>query len=282
MTIQLVPPQDIDDVLNEPEPEYDWLIPNLLELGDRFILTGGEGKGKSTFLRQLAIQVACGVHPFTLEPVEARRVLLIDLENSKSSVRRKLKEIIGDHQIPDGGLQVARWPEGIDLSNKPIQSAMNELLDKARPEFIIIGPTYKMAPDLNTEEGSAELAFLIDRWRKDYRCCIGMESHQPHTTVVEGKRFRPERPFGSSLWMRWPEFGLCLEDGGNLRHWRGPREERDWPEKLRWGDEWPWVVDSRLCMVCDSPLSETQEKYCTPKCKNQADARNHRARLRTT
>jgi ATPase subunit of ABC transporter with duplicated ATPase domains len=60
---------DLDAFLAEPDPEYDWLIPGLLERGDRVIVTGQEGKGKSTLLRQIGVQVAAGIHPFTLDDI---------------------------------------------------------------------------------------------------------------------------------------------------------------------------------------------------------------------
>lgn len=273
-------PVDINDLLAEPESEYDWLIPGLLETGDRLILTGGEGKGKSTFLRQLAVQTALGIHPFTLEPMQPRRVLVVDLENGRRNVKRKFREITNEHQVPPGMLQIASWPSGMDLSFSGNVESMSKVLADFWPELLVIGPTYKMSQHLEREDESAHLAAVIDNWRTILGFTIAMESHQPHQTVVDGKRYRPERPFGSSLWLRWPEFGLCLEDGGHLRHWRGPREERDWPEKLRWGDEWPWVMDTRLCLHCDQPLSERQVKYCSDKCATAVRVKDFRAKQR--
>src|SRR5690606_18474248 len=37
--------REAHEFLAEPDPEYDWLIPGLLERGDRVILTGQEGRG---------------------------------------------------------------------------------------------------------------------------------------------------------------------------------------------------------------------------------------------
>ncbi len=46
------------------EDVYDWVIPGLLEKRDRLLVTGGEGSGKSTMVRQLAILAASGLHCF--------------------------------------------------------------------------------------------------------------------------------------------------------------------------------------------------------------------------
>lgn len=273
-------PADVNDLLAEQDEEYEWLIPGLLEVGDRLILTGGEGKGKSTFLRQLAVQTALGIHPFTLEPMQPRRVMVVDLENGRRNIKRKFREIIGEREVPKGQLLIASWPSGLDLSYDGNVESMSKVLADFWPELLVIGPTYKMSQHLEQEEASAHLAAVIDNWRTILGFTLAMESHQPHQAIVEGKRYRPERPFGSSLWLRWPEFGLCLEDAGNLRHWRGPREERDWPEKLRWGNEWPWVVDSKMCMVCEQPLAGQQDKYCSETCRNTGKQRDFRARQR--
>jgi hypothetical protein len=50
------------------------------------------------------------------------------------------------------------------------------------------------------------------------------------------------RPYGASLWSRWPEFGIYLSPKGTLTHWRGQRDERAWPEALERSDPWPWAV----------------------------------------
>lgn len=234
----------------------------------------------STLLRQIAVQTAMGIHPFTLEDMEPRRVLLIDLENPARQVRRKLMEVVRERPIRDGMLYVARWPAGIDLTHPAEVEAMGAVLSATQPELLVIGPMYKLAQHLDKEDASAQLASILDQWRTIFNMALIMESHQPQQVVADGMRYRPERPFGSSLWLRWPEFGICLEDRGTLRHWRGPREERAWPDKLYRGDEWPWMVEALGCVWCGTPLKDTQEKYCSERCGNAARVSKHRARER--
>jgi replicative DNA helicase len=71
-----------------------------------------------------------------------------------------------------------------------------------------------------------------------------METHAPHG----GSFGRDLRPFGSSVWLRWPEFGIGIhtdpDDDRNylLKHWRGPRDVRPWPSVLcRGAGPWPWT-----------------------------------------
>jgi hypothetical protein len=87
-----------------------------------------------------------------------------------------------------------------------------------------------------------------------------LEGHSPYAA---GGGRRPERPYGASLWSRWPEFGLYLSPEGHLRHWRGARDERDWPAALERGGTWPWtpvtrprdVLWARIAEVCAEQFS---------------------------
>lgn len=280
MTISYPEPAELNQFLATEDEEYNWLIPGLLEIGDRLILTGNEGKGKSTFLRQFGVMVAAGVHPFTQELTEAKRVLYVDLENSERQVRRKLREITWNADVDPNQMYVACIPEGVDFSHPAEQQAFSRMLGNIWPDLLIIGPMYKMAPELEKETSSAALAAALDQWRTHFEFSLMMESHQPHQVVTSTQKFRPERPFGSSLWLRWPEFGMCLEDDGHLRPWRGARDVRDWPEKLRHGADWPWVTDKRICLICERDLSPQQEKYCSEKCAATGRKRNERGRER--
>lgn len=82
----------------------------------------------------------------------------------------------------------------------------------------------------------------LDYLRATYGCAIVLEAHTPHASNGGN---RPERPYGASLWLRWPEFGLFLAESSALRHWRGARDERDWPAVLQRGGEWPWTAVTR-------------------------------------
>ena len=76
-------------------------------------------------------------------------------------------------------------------------------------------------------------------------CALILEAHSGHG---ENVRDRNVRPLGSSLWMRWPEFGYGIATTTQTRKgtpvdfrvWRGPRDEREWPVKLLRSSPWPW------------------------------------------
>ena len=269
LTSRKLKQQKVKTLLASPEPTYDWLIPGLLERTDRVIITGREGKGKSTLLRQIGYRLSIGQHPFTGAATPNVTVVYFDLENSVRQYRRACNRLKAVSPGFDSEMVVVNEPEGLNVTKD--RSPAESILEEHHPDLVILGPMYKLAPDLIKEDESARVAAVLDSWRAKYNCAIIMESHQPHEANVAGEgRYRPERPFGSSLWLRWPEFGYCLEDSGVLRPWRGPREERDWPEKLRRGEasEWPWMLDVRRCLNCNEPV-EGNKRFCDDDCEDE-------------
>ena len=235
---------ELDDFLNEPEPEYDWQVPGLLERGDRACFTGPEGGGKSTLLRQVAVQLASGVHPFTLEAIDPLRVLLVDFENGRRHVRRELRKLRAKaHDAYTGNLFVEVEVAGMDLFGHPADAEwLEERCALRKPDVLIIGPAYKMASgDENTMPVARAIQQPLDQLRGAYGFSVLMELHTGHAT--NGGR-RPTRPVGSSAWLRWPEFGMHLADNGTLTTWRGPRDEREWPRALKRGGQWPWTTET--------------------------------------
>lgn len=234
---------EMTEFLDAEEPEYNWLVPGLLEYGDRVILTGGEGGGKSTLLRQFGVQVASGVHPFDGDPFPRRRVLIADVENSKKQTRRKLRPLaiaLKADYSPLPGLYVENRPEGLDLSRADDREWLTGHVRDTRPELLITGPLYKlMGGDPTSEEVARQVSAYFDWLRGEFEMAVMIEAHSPHASNG-GKR--PIRPYGASLWLRWPEFGVYLSPEGQVQHWRGQRDERDWPAALKRGGLLPWTV----------------------------------------
>jgi hypothetical protein len=113
-------------------------------------------------------------------------------------------------------------------------------IKRAAPDLVIVGPIYKLATgDPISEEVARRVSAVLDRLRVHWGFALLIEAHVPHG---QGGN-RPERPYGASMWLRWPEFGLYLSQTGTLSHWREQRDQREWPASLKRGGDWPWMPD---------------------------------------
>lgn len=236
------PDLDLDEFLAEAEPDYDWLIPNVVERGDRTILTGAEGAGKSTLLRQIGVQCASGIHPFTNAPMDPIRVLLIDLENTRRQTKRQLRplRIAAGGDYTGGRFRIIVRTSGLNLTETSDMVWLASRIEANKPDLVIVGPIYKMHAGDPVEEAPARTVIAcLDHVRELYGVALLIEAHSPHATNGGA---RPMRPYGASIWMRWPEFGLHITETGQLKHWRGDRDERQWPAALKRGGDWPWTL----------------------------------------
>lgn len=234
------------ELLSADEPSYDWLVPSLIERGDRVIITGDEGYGKSTLLRQLGVGAAVGVNTLARSEVEAAhepcRVLLIDCENSARQLRREFPKVLaavsGVEAVGDR-FHLAVRTDGLILDQPGDDRRwLVDVVGVTQPDLLLIGPLYKLlGGDPTMEAESRNLVLFLDALRgRDAAMAIALEAHAPH-----GQR----RPYGWSGYKRWPEFGLHLTFDGALQPFRGGRDEgRYWPPQLRRGgeSEWPWLA----------------------------------------
>lgn len=238
----------------DTDDEPLWLVPGFLERRDRIIVTASEGAGKSTLLRQWAVQIAAGVHPFTLREVPPQRVILLDLENSERQVRRKLRPLVHQVQriIDPSRLIIACKGDGLDLSDAGDRSWLDRLIATHQADIVLGGPLYKMTGgNPNDEVDVKPAALYLDTLRARHDVSLVLEAHSRKGENAQSKN-RPKEPFGWSGWMRWPEFGIHLDKDGKITHWRGEREtDREIPESLHRGGTWPWMPvfeNSRLAM----------------------------------
>lgn len=250
-TREIAPPENIADFVAGGDEEPDWLVRGVFERGDRVLVCGAEGRGKSTFMRQMAVKCAAGLHPFKkYENTPPIQVLLVDLESGDRLVRRKMRPlwISARQENPNADpdlLRVEVRPEGVDFAGRAGRTWMAELLAAVRPELVVLGPLYKTyTGDMNEEQTARQVAALIDEWRAEYGCAWLLETHAPHG---DGGSRRLIRPIGSSLWLRWPEMGVGLteeseSDSVKTTFFRLPRDAREWPNGFTRGGDWPWTA----------------------------------------
>lgn len=232
---------------------YDWVIPDVLERKDRFVLTGSEGAGKSRLLRQMAILPAAGVHPFRFTRIDPVRVLVVDAENSERQWQRSEASVLRDAMIygqdPRSRMFVKCTP-AIDVTSPVDLGSVHRMIDRYRPDLLLIGPLYRLVggKPMDKDVEIAPVLRALDGLRERGVAML-IEAHAGH--AVGADKDRDLRPRGSSALLGWPEFGLGLRRDKTqqvgkptfqLVRWRGDRDARAWPSRLTRHPSqiWPW------------------------------------------
>lgn len=247
----------VDDFLATAETTPSpWVVPGLLRSGWRCMVVAPEGVGKSVAFRQIALASAAGVHPFTHTPIPPVRTLIVDLENPDDAIAETCRPITDKARSAGEWDQDRAWlwrrPGGLDLRGRTDRAALTSVLAMVRPQLVCLGPLYKAyrtSARESDELAAGEVQGVLDDLRTRFGFALLLEHHAPKR---QGIGERELSPYGSSLWMRWPELGLKLEPGNgenwpkdSLRvgRWRRDRMRHRWPDRLDRGGEgrWPWV-----------------------------------------
>jgi replicative DNA helicase len=169
--------------------------------------------------------------------------MLIDLENPDDHLYRSLDVLVTQAKRSSGTksdvTRLWRRPGGINLRKRADRAEVETLLTRRRPELLVLGPLYKSYRVKDRDAWdlvASEVQEVLDDWRVRFSLSILIEDHAP-----KGKDLVP---FGSSLWLRWPEIGLGLDlqkdHSLEVQRWRGDRMPTDWPDSLERGSPWPW------------------------------------------
>lgn len=248
--------------LESPVPRKPFLVPGLLRVSDRVIVTGTSGAGKSTLLRQIVGLICTGLHPFTREAIEPKRVLVFDCENDEDenwNFFNKLYRLTDD----DGGKRHAGFftvrhkPGGLNLASAAHARLLLDAITESRADVVLVGPLYKLsAGNTNDEENARKVTWILDTIRERTGVAMLIEAHPGHKEVTvkdasgQGHQRVDPRPRGSSLLLNWPEVGIGLQAGldeydgpehrFSLVDWRGMRGARAWPTVVQAGRRYPW------------------------------------------
>jgi len=243
----------LDEFLARPNKDRaKWVVPGLLRARWRVLVVAAEGVGKTTLFRQIGIMAAQGEHPLSGVSIPPARVLIVDLENPEDSIDDVCAPILVEARHAAGdrydGERAWLWhrEQGIDLRSRVSRSEFETVLAHTRPDLVCIGPLYKsyrVGGRENDELAGGEVMHVLDDLRVRYGFALLMEHHAPKGA---GGARREMMPYGSSLWLRWPEIGLAMAvDEGDptsvkLGRFRGDRLPNSWPAHLTRSKPLPW------------------------------------------
>jgi len=252
------------------DTSYQWLVPWVIERGERLLLVGEEGRGKSVLLRQWAFQLACGTHWVTRRIIPPARVLIVDAENPQVKfirASRWLHRLASMHgqDWQESRLRIITRPTLDLVGRRDHRDAIADAIERTQPDLLIIGPLYKVGRNVhqNYETSALAMTDILDDWRDRYGIAVMMEHHAPKANDLSGER--DLNPKGSSVWMQWPDIGIkvrhtaareqveqrsCCNELRTHFHvgtTRGSRGSHIFPQVYRYGghiaNEWPWMAD---------------------------------------
>jgi hypothetical protein len=210
-------------------------------------------------MRQIAGAAAQGVHPFRLNAIPPIRTLLLDAENPPDAIvetahpiRDRAYQVAGDSYDEDRAY-IWHRPGGLNLRDRKDRLTLEQVLAECRPDVLCAGPMYKLyrvgGRERGDEQATHEVQTVLDDLRTRFGFALVLEHHAPKAQAG----VRDMLPYGSSLWLRWPELGLSLSvknskwpkdypaDALAVGRWRRDRVQCAWPDRLDRGGSWPWT-----------------------------------------
>jgi replicative DNA helicase len=208
--------------------------------------------GKTVLFRLIGLAAAQGIHPLHFRDMPPCRTLIVDLENPDDSIIDVCEPIRAQalHRVRSEGYDPDRawlWhrPGGVNLRKRRDRAELEAVIAHTRPTLVCLGPIYKsyrVEARESDELAGAEVMQVFDDLRTRYNFALMLEHHAPKGSGGS----RDLMPYGSSLWLRWPEIGLKLTPATpdnaimDVGRWRGDRLENSWPTTLERSAPWPW------------------------------------------
>jgi 5S rRNA maturation endonuclease (ribonuclease M5) len=151
------------------------LVGALIVRGQRTILGGHSGEGKTTFALQMLAASVDGREFLGFQGIGDCRALIIDAEQSGRTLKRRLRETGLDREDVD----ILHRPEGLSLDSDDGQAAdIEQVLAEGNYDVVLIDPLYKLhTGDANDERAMTDLMRRFDGWRETYRFALILPAH---------------------------------------------------------------------------------------------------------
>ncbi len=223
--------------------------------GERLVVAGETGKGKSTFCSQMVRAAVYGEEFLGWKGKGGIRALILDAEQGGITIERRFRAL-GLEQSDD--VDILPLPEGAALDMRPIERQwMEEIFSVGQYGIVMADPLYKLfrgggngGSGDGGERAAVEFMRWWDRWRlgadgrwDPFLLVLPMHARKP----PPGTSFSMAEIFGSSAWIRGCEkvVGIQMLNPGysQLHFWKdrdgfGEEADREDDPTFRSGDIW--------------------------------------------
>ena len=155
-------------------PEIDWLVKPIIERFGFCLVGAQKGVGKSLFVTQLGLYVAAGSSPFLIDEIKipkALNVLLIQQEVSLPGMKDRLFKMRGEKVFDLGGRFRQKTTTGNwwNLTNKDDYMKLIRLVEKYKPDILILDPLYTFYPrELNTSGDISPMMKILSDLKSNF------------------------------------------------------------------------------------------------------------------
>jgi hypothetical protein len=222
-----------------PDPsDSDQLLGPLVVRGQRLVLGGHTGEGKTTMTLAIVHAIVSGEEFLNWHGAGGCRALVIDAEQGTKTIKRRVREAgLADSDAVD----YVRVPDGLSLdSDAQHVSEVERVLERGYG-IVVADPLYKLhAGDSNAEREAVDLMRRFDAWRERYRFALLLPVHLRKPVPGTGK-FTIHDIFGSSAYVRGAELVLGVQrvsNGFSRLHFLKDRDG-----DLPIGEKWDLLFD---------------------------------------
>lgn len=189
-------------------PGSDEVVGPFVRRGQRTILGGATGHGKSS----MAIQAAGAVaerREFLGFAGCGGRVLIVDVEQGERTIKRRLREA---DLAQSESVDYLRAPDGLRLDSDEGEVAeVERIIAEGGYALVVPEPLYKLhSGDSNDERHAVDLMRRFDAWRELYGFALLLTTHVRKRQPQSGK-FSMDDLFGSGAYLRGAEIVLGLQ-----------------------------------------------------------------------
>ncbi|MBR3333287.1 MAG: AAA family ATPase [Clostridia bacterium] len=227
-------PEDITlaDVWNDPPQLKDELIPGILRIGHKMLISGPSKAGKSFLLMNLAISMAEGVDWLGMKCRQGK-VCYVNLELDSASCIHRFKEIYYQRGIdPDHIAEIDVWNlRGHAVPMDRLAPILIHRFKDKQYEAIIIDPIYKVITgDENSATEMSQFCSYFDRVATEMNVAM-IYCHHHSKGAIDKYDNAMDRSSGSGVFARDPDAILDMTevktDGceANYRSLKGIPEE---------------------------------------------------------
>lgn len=183
-SVPLSGPTSVLDWREFKAPPVEWLIPDLLAVGDAGFIHGLPSSFKSFFALQLCVDLAANVEPLQMwEPGKRPfRTLLIQAEGSITMWQKRLMVSLNGHPDDLPFFSIHEYRLKLDL--KAGTKEVDRVLEQLRPDLLIIDPIATLFEGDDSDPiAVARWQEATNWWRHEYNVAVLWIHHDKKPTV---------------------------------------------------------------------------------------------------